>query len=232
MSTKEPNSDNLTDELPVSPLEPETTEDDKKRCADLSNCDTRNATTIDWQNAGLEKENWKYPSNWRYTNKRDTYRYYDRLNGGLQNGKRWQNKRYETYRLNVYLMEAVADRVGLIKSLRNKAIGIFTGLNLSEFGRKREWVALAVCGYVLFKDGRRKCHPNNRGESRDETYREACAAYRCSDKEVNTLFYKVEKEIKKGLEDRVRKYGPIESRSEVVDPFGENQTAKGFSSGW
>jgi len=231
MSTKEPTSDNFTDGFPVLPLEPEIVESDKKSYADLSDCDTRNATMIDWQNAGLEGRYWLSRSDWLYSEKEDTYRHLDRLNSGLQNGV-WQNKRYETYRLNVYLMEGVADRVGLTKSLRNKAIQIFTGLNLSEFGVKKEWVALAVCGYVLHRDGKRKCHPNARGKSRDEAYRKACADYGCAGKTVNSLFYKVEKAEKKGLKDRVRKYGAVESPGQVADPFAEDQVVEGYTSGW
>jgi hypothetical protein len=188
----------------------------------LSACDTRNGTIIAWHDTpGLAKQFWDVPSEWRFGNKLVWYRHLDRVNAGLQNGDKYQNKSYETYRLNYMLMEMVADKVELTTHQQSKAISIFTSLNLSEFGRNKEDVALAVCGYVLFKDGLRKCHPNARGESRDEVYREACRMYNCTDKTVNKLFYEVQREVENGLPDKVREYGKIEPVSKVQDQFAE-----------
>ena len=203
------------------------------RGTNLSACDTRNATMIAWHDTpGLGKEFWDVPSEWRLGNKLAWYRHLDRVNAGLQNGAKYQNKTYETYRLNYMLMQMVADKVELNTRQQSEAISIFTGLNLSNFGRKKEGVALAVCGYVLVKDGLRKCHPNARGESRDEAYRKACQAYGCDDKTVNKHFYAVQQSVEQGLTDNVRKYGKVESVFQVEDPVAEGGVEEWDSIGW
>ncbi|WP_157573516.1 hypothetical protein [Haloplanus natans] len=227
MFAKDLISGDLGDDSPPLPPEPETVESDEKTCTDLSNCDTNNATIINWQETPtVDGEYWDSPSDWRYSHKESTYKHLDRVNGGLQNGGKWQNRRYETFHLNETQMRMVADRVELNKGQQNRAVRIFTALNLSKFGRNKEWVALAVCGYVLFKDGRRKCHPNNRGEGRDEAYREACVSYNCTDKTVNKFFYQVQRIVENESPNKSKNYKMSKFESEVADHARENLVAE------
>lgn len=215
MSVQKPKSNYFTGDFSQLPV----INDEKAdyRDVQLDNPDTQNATIIPWQDhPELKKEDWLSPTDWRKTNKYAMYRHLDRVNGGLQNGWKWQNKRYETYRLNFKTMESVASRMELPRSLRERAIRIFTGLNLSKIGRTKEWVALAVCAYVLYEVGQRKCHPNARGEKRDKLYREACEVYGCEEKTANRLFYEVQRLDKAGLPNNVRKYGRISTQDEDI----------------
>jgi hypothetical protein len=178
---------------------------------ELADCDTRNKTIIDVKGFS-ESDYWPAPNSHLYTNKKKMYIYLDRMNSGLQNGPKWQNKRYETYTQACSLMRRVADRVEMSEPLLNKAISMFAGLDRSKIGRSLDLVALAVCGYVLHEEGRRRCHPNVNAEDRDEAHLAACAAYGWSVDEVDKMYYKIAWLVGQGLEDPAKKYGPHDSR--------------------
>lgn len=191
----------------------------------ITDCDTRNHTIIAWQDcrSELAKVPFDGPSNWIHDDKLELYKHLDRNNSGLQNGW-WKNTNYETYYLNYYLIDNISERIHLPPTLRGKAIGIFTGINLGDFGQRKEEVAVALCGWILYKETKRKTHPNVRS-NQDELYQEAISTFNCRPKHVNRAFYRVEKAVKNGLKNRTTIYGKIQSPYDVSDPVAEGKTA-------
>ncbi|MFC6875387.1 hypothetical protein [Halobellus marinus] len=163
---------------------------EKVSASGLTNCDTKHHTFIGWQE---NKSKWDVPflsrTDWYYETKLDLYKHIDRHNAGLQNGT-WANTNYETYWLNYNLIENAADRIGLTLFEKGKAIRIFTGLDLDEFGLRASEVAVAVCGWVLYEETERKTHPNARNNY-DRLYQETIEAFDCRPNMLNKAFHRV-----------------------------------------
>jgi hypothetical protein len=177
--------------------------------AGLEMPDTRNATKIDYQ--AIAKERWDYPEEQRFTTPYLLYKDLDRTNAGLQ-AENWQNKAHQTWCLNHDLVTGmIGDRLEMTPQQRAEANSIVARLNLRDFGVRREYVVLAVCGNVLHNGGRRKCHYNC--TDRDELFVKTCAEYGARMKLINSLYEEIAGLLRQGLSDPeydfgVREYGP------------------------
>lgn len=112
---------------------------------DLPKPDTNNATTIDWQKVPKD-EYWETDHLPR--NKRKYWKFQNQNNSGQRNG-RWQNRPYETYRINRDLIENLLSKIRTHPNQRARAIGLITRLDLQKMGIPAERVAVAICAYVI-----------------------------------------------------------------------------------
>jgi hypothetical protein len=191
--------------------------------AHLPNCDTKNATTIDFEKIPVDR-NWVAPSQHPDPSVRGTFRYYNQLNKGRQHGPKWQNKWYQTYEQNWYIMDTLADRMEMTPRLRGIAINQFVNLDHEALGRPKDEVALGTALLVLQEDGRREVHPNCK--ERDELFCEMCESYGVSMDRVDRMYYKLA--AGKGQTDRdlVHIHGRPELKlSEYIDHDEEMKNA-------
>lgn len=131
----------------------------------LEKCDTNNATRIGWNDWW---DNGKWPADYRPENKQDYYQYLDRLNSGLQNGRKHQNSSYETYALNRNLIQCISDKLRMNSWEIKRAIKVFDGLQRSGMGISSKIVAFSTCAYLIHEyDSNRQYHPQTKNEDQD-----------------------------------------------------------------
>ncbi len=158
--------------------------------------DTNNATYIDWVNMSPYEE---WPADYHPPNKREYFRHLDRVNSGLQNGPKYQNKRYETYRLNRWLILSLSDHLKMSDRLRSLAVRLFSGLDGSKFGVPIHIPALVTCAYVIHKHNpRRECHPQTSVEKFDPLVERERVNLSVSKKQYASLYGKIEHRIRTG----------------------------------
>lgn len=172
------------------------TNTDSHAYSDLANCDTNNATRIGWDDCNPNEE---WPCDYYLTNKRAYFQHLDRHNSGYQNGPDWQNKSYNTYKLNRNLIQCMGDRVRLGQWQTKRAIQLFDGLQRSNMGLPSEVVALSTCAYVIHRfDDRRECHPQTKPENRDHFFGKCRKDYDIAHKRFESVYGKVSHRIRNG----------------------------------
>lgn len=164
---------------------------------DLVDCDTNNATTIDFRD--ISKSDTFPTDHPMEDRKRDYFQYLNRMNSGLQNGRKWQNKYRETYTMNRNLIQCMSDTVQPSWWEEKRTIQLFDGLQRSNMGHPSHVVALSTYAYVLhrFADGR-KCHPQVRPENRDPHFERCRDDFGISQDFFATVYGQVAHRIRNG----------------------------------
>ncbi|GAB3700972.1 hypothetical protein [Halorubrum pallidum] len=174
--------------------------------------DTNNATYLGWSDIPQYEE---WPADYHPPNKRDYFQYLDRLNSGLQNGPKYQNKRYETYCLNRWLILCMSSHLRMSDRLRQLAVDLFNGLPRSKFGVRIHVSALVTCGYVIHQhDPRRECHPQTSAEAFDPFVEQERVNLRIPRKQYASLYGKIEHRVRTG------QLTPSKHDAYEVDPAG------------
>ena len=157
-------------------------------------CDTDNATTIDWKN-WQNDEYW--PGDYLYGDKKVYYGHLDRQNSGLQNGPKYQNKSYETYKINRHLVMCIGGRLNMGDWGKKRATSLLVGLLRSNMGLKSGLVAFCTCAYVIeeYQDGRR-AHPQVNQSERDPLVESQREELNISQSQFSSTYGKVAHRVK------------------------------------
>ena len=204
--------------------------------ADLTKCDTNNATKFYPQEQGVGKkwkpgERWKNPDAFRYPNKEKMWGYLEQLHRGTRNGK-WTNDAYYTHAENVDIVENFAYQMGLTKAETTRAKAAFFTVHPDLIkGERKDVTAAAVCAYIGEESGR-PYHPQKLEEGRPLAEKYA-GMFGCSAKEVVSRYGKVQYHLRGGISpEREMEVQLTENR--VVDACTEDADPTNWylGSGW
>lgn len=168
----------------------------KQQLNPIDQPDTNNATYIGWEDFPRD-EKWQtdyYPSN-----KRDYYCYLDRLNSGLQNGPRWQNKRYKTFKLARHLILCLASELRMDEWTTAKAVSIFIGIDRSKLGVRLAISGFCTCAYVIHEYiPRRNCHPRTNENKFDQLVTKGRMGHNITKKRYESVYGKIADRVRRG----------------------------------
>lgn len=178
---------------PFPPMTDSTT--DERADTTIIASPTPNTTTnIDVSECSFNPSTFKSRSNHRLTNKRDHYNYLNEIDQGRKNGPNWDNSRLLTYEENKAVIKAIAAQLELSTPQREVAVGEFMNLDLQKIGESKDWVALAVCAYVVKSDDRnreRKTHPACSKSEQDTLFVDMVEAVGLTDSRYHSMYGKV-----------------------------------------
>lgn len=140
----------------------------------------------------------KSQSHSRGKSKREHYQHLNKVDQGRRNGTKWVNSRLLTYEDNINLIRTFVAQLELSIPQKEVAVGEFINLDLQMFGVAKEYVALAVCAYVVKKDDRnqvRKTHPACDKSDQDSLFVDMAEAIGLTDADYQSMYGKVAWEL-------------------------------------
>ncbi|WP_224268649.1 hypothetical protein [Haloprofundus salinisoli] len=108
----------------------------------------------------------RWSSDFLKLDKESYFKMLGEIHRGEKNGPKWEHSELKTYRLRVYLVENIGERLNLTSLQIDRAKARATNVDAEKFGKKLELVAFCSCAYVVHRDentpyaAERKYHPN------------------------------------------------------------------------
>ncbi|WP_226040199.1 hypothetical protein [Natrinema sp. DC36] len=169
------------------------TETESSTATGIVQSDTSRETYIGWANWNRREANQYWPADYVYERKGRYYEHLDEIDAGKKNGF-WYNEKYLRHITSRDIINNLGSNLGLTNEQCDKAESFFLSQNLSKWGVQKEYVAWAICAYLLHSSemNGRKCHPQTSDDNYDEQVLEAAISLGMTQRECTSLYGKVE----------------------------------------
>jgi hypothetical protein len=157
--------------------------------------DTSPATWFD--PTEVSKTYWESDSDWHRTKRESYYKHLAALHQGRKVAAGRHNDRYYTYTMNRDLIRGLSSQLGLTEEQRHRAEQHFHQFNLNNWGVRAEWVAYALCQYIVHSDDDdvRDCHPSSKNEDVPEAFGRVQNSIRFHPDRMYSLYEKVRRRL-------------------------------------
>lgn len=159
--------------------------------------DTQRETYIGWSEWSRQEATGYWPADYIYPKKSEYYKHLDEIDAGRKNGF-WYNEKHLRHHTNRDIISNLSGHLGLTGEQQDRAKRYFLSQDLSRWGIQIEYVAWAVCAYLVHSNeaNDRKCHPQTAEEDYDELVYDAALSFGMKPEDFASVYGKVESDFR------------------------------------